>query len=720
MEVGGRNGETVTHDRSISGVDLKGGRGERPAVSIGRRPDARWSRAGGVVTGAAAPALRSPATRESALGRRVARCVCVCGHVRCACVAVRAFRRPGDVWRDVASPALHTSLAPPAMDCNEVTNPTRRNNETSVETDSHPPSSVRREEDVSRALGGRAHLRPTPRIRIVSEHIPEVRYQQTSIIIPGNNAIDLSPHCFLEQNKDTRNDVIFIVIGYSRFAPVNPYIVSIHGTVGSLLNQYNAACTAADVSHWSIREVPCTPSRATPLPRTSVHRQPQKFNPPVVRRAREVIGLSGTSCTHGGMPLKISTLFSGGPIVLATSLTRPNALGFLYLEPRKNTGVRHSCEYLIREELEARYRAASETIENTPTISNDVSATCCNAAVHASNAEETILSSCCTLSSPVGAARAGKIRSRRLSGGGISVTSKLAASLISFFTHAAYTCSIDFRPMSEECSELLTSSPSATRRLDYKNCIRPPSRQFRVGVAEWMTGGIPSEETWLEPGLLDQELFYLCNTFIIGPFFFLHAPGNSAPVNEHFTIVCPNHVQVTQKGSDVTYMRQTMEKQRRLDTYAVCLASPRNTQAACVPFPVRNATHSRVYCSCVVVQVNCEASTLLCSLLLLGPSARLEFVEPSRWTLTVFKCDGSRGRQFIVGMAEWMTGGIPRERRGQLWEEGRQRLRTSIPYELGYAPQASSSKCNSILRDVETDFPPLHDCPQMSVVRGDW
>ncbi|KAJ8869998.1 hypothetical protein PR048_029009 [Dryococelus australis] len=42
------------------------------------------------------------------------------------------------------------------------------------------------------------------------------------------------------------------------------------------------------------------------------------------------------------------------------------------LGPRKNAGVRHSCEYQGREELEARFRAPFETIKNTPAIFNDV------------------------------------------------------------------------------------------------------------------------------------------------------------------------------------------------------------------------------------------------------------------------------------------------------------------------------------------------------------
>ncbi|KAJ8880012.1 hypothetical protein PR048_020634 [Dryococelus australis] len=44
-----------------------------------------------------------------------------------------------------------------------------------------------------------------------------------------------------------------------------------------------------------------------------------------------------------------------------------------------------------------------------------------------------------------------------------------------------------------------------------------------------------------------------------------HSPGNSTPINEHLTFVCPNHVQVTQKGSDFTYRRQPMGKRRRLE-----------------------------------------------------------------------------------------------------------------------------------------------------------
>ncbi|KAJ8867373.1 hypothetical protein PR048_031174 [Dryococelus australis] len=42
------------------------------------------------------------------------------------------------------------------------------------------------------------------------------------------------------------------------------------------------------------------------------------------------------------------------------------------------------------------------------------------------------------------------------------------------------------------------------------------------------------------------------------------ALGNPAPINEHFTIVCPNHVEFIQKGSDFTSMQQPMEKRRCL------------------------------------------------------------------------------------------------------------------------------------------------------------
>ncbi|KAJ8870252.1 hypothetical protein PR048_029273 [Dryococelus australis] len=42
------------------------------------------------------------------------------------------------------------------------------------------------------------------------------------------------------------------------------------------------------------------------------------------------------------------------------------------------------------------------------------------------------------------------------------------------------------------------------------------------------------------------------------------APGNSAPINEHFAIVCPNHVQLSQKGSDLTSGQQQIKERRRL------------------------------------------------------------------------------------------------------------------------------------------------------------
>ncbi|KAJ8877994.1 hypothetical protein PR048_022457 [Dryococelus australis] len=44
----------------------------------------------------------------------------------------------------------------------------------------------------------------------------------------------------------------------------------------------------------------------------------------------------------------------------------------------------------------------------------------------------------------------------------------------------------------------------------------------------------------------------------------LNVPGKYAPINKHFTIAYPNHVQFTQKGSDFTSGQQPMNKRRRL------------------------------------------------------------------------------------------------------------------------------------------------------------
>ncbi|KAJ8870186.1 hypothetical protein PR048_029200 [Dryococelus australis] len=56
-------------------------------------------------------------------------------------------------------------------------------------------------------------------------------------------------------------------------------------------------------------------------------------------------------------------------------------------------------------------------------------------------------------------------------------------------------------------------------------------------------------------------------TFVIGPVFIRHAPGNSEPVNERFTTMCPNHVQFT---GDLTSRQQPMEKRRRLEYIQYC------------------------------------------------------------------------------------------------------------------------------------------------------
>ncbi|KAJ8866003.1 hypothetical protein PR048_033527 [Dryococelus australis] len=44
-----------------------------------------------------------------------------------------------------------------------------------------------------------------------------------------------------------------------------------------------------------------------------------------------------------------------------------------------------------------------------------------------------------------------------------------------------------------------------------------------------------------------------------------HAPGNSAPINEHSTTLCPNHVQFTQKGRDLISRQQPIEERSRLE-----------------------------------------------------------------------------------------------------------------------------------------------------------
>ncbi|KAJ8865845.1 hypothetical protein PR048_033367 [Dryococelus australis] len=46
---------------------------------------------------------------------------------------------------------------------------------------------------------------------------------------------------------------------------------------------------------------------------------------------------------------------------------------------------------------------------------------------------------------------------------------------------------------------------------------------------------------------------------------YLTRPGNSAPINERSTTVCPNHVQFAQKGSDLTSRQQPADKRRRLE-----------------------------------------------------------------------------------------------------------------------------------------------------------
>ncbi|KAJ8894428.1 hypothetical protein PR048_007082 [Dryococelus australis] len=50
---------------------------------------------------------------------------------------------------------------------------------------------------------------------------------------------------------------------------------------------------------------------------------------------------------------------------------------------------------------------------------------------------------------------------------------------------------------------------------------------------------------------------------VIGPYLIWHALGNSAPINEHFTTVCTNHVQFSQEGRGFSSLQQPMEKRSR-------------------------------------------------------------------------------------------------------------------------------------------------------------
>ncbi|KAJ8871811.1 hypothetical protein PR048_028151 [Dryococelus australis] len=62
----------------------------------------------------------------------------------------------------------------------------------------------------------------------------------------------------------------------------------------------------------------------------------------------------------------------------------------------------------------------------------------------------------------------------------------------------------------------------------------------------------------------------LAGTVVIGSYLIWHALGNSAPVNEHFTTVCTNHVQFSQKGRGFSSMQRPMEKRRWLQYRKYC------------------------------------------------------------------------------------------------------------------------------------------------------
>ncbi|KAJ8865802.1 hypothetical protein PR048_033324 [Dryococelus australis] len=63
---------------------------------------------------------------------------------------------------------------------------------------------------------------------------------------------------------------------------------------------------------------------------------------------------------------------------------------------------------------------------------------------------------------------------------------------------------------------------------------------------------------------LNFKHVYLCNTFVIGSHLICRALANSASVSEHFTTVCPNHAQFTQKGVASHLCSSQWEKRGRL------------------------------------------------------------------------------------------------------------------------------------------------------------
>ncbi|KAJ8897638.1 hypothetical protein PR048_002987 [Dryococelus australis] len=74
---------------------------------------------------------------------------------------------------------------------------------------------------------------------------------------------------------------------------------------------------------------------------------------------------------------------------------------------------------------------------------------------------------------------------------------------------------------------------------------------------------------WTKLRTVNLKHLYLCNTCIVVPCFIRHAPGISAPINEDFKIVWPNHLQFTDKGRDkgrvFTFGQQPMRERRWLE-----------------------------------------------------------------------------------------------------------------------------------------------------------
>ncbi|KAJ8869356.1 hypothetical protein PR048_030931 [Dryococelus australis] len=112
------------------------------------------------------------------------------------------------------------------------------------------------------------------------------------------------------------------------------------------------------------------------------------------------------------------------------------------------------------------------------------------------------------------------------------------------------------------------------------NCENPGANRpgFERGSPWWEASRVtdqPPQPPQI-PDNVNLTHLYICNMLVIEPCFIRQAWGIAAPINEHFTISWPNHVQFTENGLGFTLGQQPMRELRRLK-YMQYLWQTRNT-----------------------------------------------------------------------------------------------------------------------------------------------